>query len=429
MHWFKTEDEPLYNFLSGGAGVGKSVVTRAVYQSLIRCLNVKPGSNPDDTKVLLCAPTGKAAHNINGNTIHSTFCIPVSRGFNYKPLAMEQLNIYRVKYKHLKAILIDEISMVGSKMFNFINCRLQAIMGNQKLFGGVSIIAVGDLYQLKPVMDSWIFSYSSNEYGAIASNLWQDNFRLFELHEIMRQKDDHEFAKLLNRLREGLHTPDDITTLKSRIVECNGTMDIESFPHLFTTCFEVDRFNEHVFSVCNGRSTTTKSIDIVTGNLQETCHAKVLEKIPPDPSNTMGLYGSLKLAEGLHAEVSININVEDGLTNGAAGKIMYLDFRVENSDRCSIVWVLFEDNNIGKEQRNTYKHLIKPNCIQLSWTPIFEVSRKFAINNNHSYQITRRQFPLRLSAAKTIHKSQGSSLNNVVVHFGKRKSDHMHYVG
>ena len=90
----------------------------------------------------------------------------------------------------------------------------------------------------------------------------------------MRQKDDHEFAKLLNRLREGLHTPDDITTLKSRIVECNGTMDIESFPHLFTTCFEVVRFNEHVYSVCNGRSTTTKSIDIVTGNLQETYHAK-----------------------------------------------------------------------------------------------------------------------------------------------------------
>lgn len=99
-------------------------------------------------------------------------------------------------------ILIDEMSMVGCKMFNFINCRLQEIMGTQDRFGGVSIIAIGDLFQLKPVMDGWIFSSNTTEYGVIAENLWVDNFQLFELNTIMRQKDDVDFAKLFNRLRE-----------------------------------------------------------------------------------------------------------------------------------------------------------------------------------------------------------------------------------
>ncbi|XP_063420756.1 uncharacterized protein LOC134705970 [Mytilus trossulus] len=426
LHWFKTKDEPVYNFLSGGAGVGKSVLIRAIYQGLLRILNMAPGSNPDDVKVLLCAPTGKAAHNIGGNTIHSTFCIPVSRGFSYKPLAMEQLNTYRLKYKNLKVVIIDEISMVGCKMFNFINGRLQEIMGNNRQFGGVSIIAVGDLYQLKPVMDSWIFHNTATEYGNLAANLWQDNFSLYELKTIMRQKGDLEFAELLNRLREGHHTHSDIDTLKSRLVETE-TGSLSSMPHLFTTCAEVDTFNEYVFSQTSSKSDTIECIDSVTGDLSETLHDDALKRVPNDPSKTMGLYKNLKIAEGLQIEINLNINIEDGLTNGAAGKVMLLDYRIVNSSRCSIIWVLFNDIGIGKEQRRQFQYL-KNDQIDKTWTPIFEVTRKFLINNNQSYQILRRQFPIRLAAAKTIHKSQGSTVNNLVAHLGRRKNDHMHYV-
>ncbi|VDI24770.1 Hypothetical predicted protein [Mytilus galloprovincialis] len=76
-------------------------------------------------------------------------------------------------------------------------------MGTRQPFGGISIIAIGDMFQLKPVMDNWIFMPNSNDYGIIASNLWIYNFKLYELTIIMRQKDDAEFAQLLNRLREG----------------------------------------------------------------------------------------------------------------------------------------------------------------------------------------------------------------------------------
>ena len=88
-------------------------------------------------------------------------------------------------------------------MFNFLNLRLQQTLGNKEPFGGVSLTTVGDLFQLKPVFDKWIFENSQMGYNVLASNIWTEYFTLFELTEIMRQKDDKEFAELLNRLREG----------------------------------------------------------------------------------------------------------------------------------------------------------------------------------------------------------------------------------
>lgn len=187
MYWLKTRINPLYVFLTGGAGVGKSVVTRTLYQGLLKYYSHQLNESPDTFHVLLCAPTGKAAHNISGATIHSSFCIPVGQGFAYKPLDMQQLNTLRTKYMHLKVLIIDEISMVGQNMFNFVNLRLQEIRGCPKPFGGVSVITVGDLYQPKPVMDKWIFFQSERDYGPLGANLWKDSFHMYELTKIMRQ--------------------------------------------------------------------------------------------------------------------------------------------------------------------------------------------------------------------------------------------------
>lgn len=80
-------------------------------------------------------------------------------------------------------------------------------------------ITVGDLYQLKPVMDKWIFSQSERDYGPLGANLWKDNFHMYELTKIMRQKGDKDFAELLNRLREGKHNADDIIVFKMHVTE------------------------------------------------------------------------------------------------------------------------------------------------------------------------------------------------------------------
>ena len=71
---------------------------------------------------------------------------------------------------------------------------------------------------MRPVGDSWIFANNSCNYASLGPNLWQTHFTMFELTEIMRQKEDAPFAELLNRIREGNHTEEDLTVLKSRSI-------------------------------------------------------------------------------------------------------------------------------------------------------------------------------------------------------------------
>jgi hypothetical protein len=188
LHKIKTNDLPVYTFLTGGAGVGKSLLTTCLFQAILRFFSKQVAENCDEVKAVLCAPTGKAAYNIGGHTIHSLFCIPANQSLKYKPLDVQQLDNMRVKFRSLKVVFIDEVSMVGNKMFNFINLRLQEIFAQNIPFGGISIIAIGDLFQLKPVFDGWVFENISEGYGPLALNLWTDLFRIFELTEIMRQK-------------------------------------------------------------------------------------------------------------------------------------------------------------------------------------------------------------------------------------------------
>ena len=88
----------------------------------------------------------------------------------------------------IKIIFIDEVSMVGAGMLSFIHKRLQELTMSSKPFGGICIIACGDLFQLKPVCDSHIFQERKDGYGPLASKLWKDNFQMCELKQIMRQK-------------------------------------------------------------------------------------------------------------------------------------------------------------------------------------------------------------------------------------------------
>ena len=88
-----------------------------IYEALIRYLNALPENNPDDVSVLKVAPTGKAAFNIRRNTLHSSFKIPANRGFNYCTLDRHRLNTIRSQSQRMQVVFIDEISMVGNKLW------------------------------------------------------------------------------------------------------------------------------------------------------------------------------------------------------------------------------------------------------------------------------------------------------------------------
>ncbi|XP_069102242.1 uncharacterized protein [Argopecten irradians] len=190
------EPEPLHVYLTGGAGTGKSHLIKAIYYEVTR-LFAPTLQNPDDIAVMLVAPTGVAAFNIGGSTIHNAFSIPVDAKSNYQPLGDERINTMRSKLGQLQLLIIDEISMVDKKLLSYVHGRLRQIKqtGDHSPFGNVSVLAVGDFYQLPPVKGKALYTRD------IFYDLWNDNFSIVELEEIMRQKDDQEFANVLNQCR------------------------------------------------------------------------------------------------------------------------------------------------------------------------------------------------------------------------------------
>ena len=220
LHLIKTSDKPFYAFLSGGGGVGKSHLIKSIYQAALKYYNSRAGQDFRRVQILLLAPTGKAAYLIKGNTIHSALGIPASQSLkNYKPLDSGRLNTMRCELGAQKLILLDEVSMVGNTV-QLNNC-LKDLKGSKEDFGGVSIITLGDLFQLKPVMDGYVFTdvQCLNSYNILAPNLWRKYFKMFELDEIIRQRESKMFAEILNRLREGNHTASDLQKLKERCID------------------------------------------------------------------------------------------------------------------------------------------------------------------------------------------------------------------
>ena len=170
MKLIKDDDKQFFHFINGGAGVGKSTLIKAVYQSILRLFNSLPGSNPEAIRVALCAPTGKAATLIDGMTLHSFLSLPVNQcKHKLVKLDSDVSNRIGVKLKDLQLLMIDEISMVGFTMFHQVDARLQQIMRSKAPFGGISVVVLGDFNQLRPVGDKSIFQ-SNNSYNALVDN-------------------------------------------------------------------------------------------------------------------------------------------------------------------------------------------------------------------------------------------------------------------
>ncbi|XP_061173328.1 uncharacterized protein LOC133182501 [Saccostrea echinata] len=341
MQWIKCKQEPIHAYLSGGAGVGKSVLIRALYQALHRYLCAKEGENPDDIRILLCAYTGKAAFNIGGQTIASAFHQKINQ--RQQNMHCDELNTFRTKYRNLSVVIIDKISMVGNAKLEFINDRLQLLTGLKKPFGDISIIAVGDFFQLTPIMDGWIFQDLKQNAQALACNLWKENFTLFELDEVMRQKNDLEFAQLLNRLRHNEMTSEDLDIIHKCIIAENSPDYPHNAPHLFTMNAKVDEYNNKLIEQLPGEKVIVKAFDSVLQDHSKSVKDRLLRSLQnqDDVSKTANLMTRLTLAIGMIYDITVNIDVTDGLTNGSSCTVYLVENRLPGVSRPSIVWVNF----------------------------------------------------------------------------------------
>ena len=201
----------------GGAGAGKSKVIDVIAPWMQKILQ-QEGNDIDCPCVIKAAFTGTAASNVEGQTLHGSF------GFSFDnkhySLNDKSRDQKRAAMKNLKIVIIDEISMVKSDMLYQLDLRLQEI--TEKVgspFGGLSIFALGDMMQLKPCMGRYICQEPFNPDFKITHALtprWM-MFKSIILETNHRQGKDKPYAELLNRIRVGKQTKEDIATLRQRV--------------------------------------------------------------------------------------------------------------------------------------------------------------------------------------------------------------------
>ena len=156
--------DPINLFVTGGAGAGKSHLIKAIYHTAVKTFRYGT-VNPDRPTVALMAPTGVAAININGTTIHTALSVPKESGDFASPMSDQKRTQLRLTLSELKIIIVDEISMVANTTLLHIHQRLKEIFNtpNSELFARISFIAVGDLYQLPPIRRRAVFENYKND--------------------------------------------------------------------------------------------------------------------------------------------------------------------------------------------------------------------------------------------------------------------------
>lgn len=359
-------------FITGRAGTGKSTL-----------LNYFCGHT--DKKAVILAPTGVAAVNVGGQTIHSFFGFKpdVTLSSIRKKIRDEKKNLY----KKLEAIVIDEISMVRADLLDCVDKFLRLNGPDEKVsFGGVQMIFIGDLYQLPPVVSGQereIFrGHYTTPYFFSAKVFGGLDMEFVELEKIYRQKDD-EFIRLLNAIRNRTVTDDDLALLNRRVAPDFAASSDDFFIHLTSTNEQANRINEEQLAGLGGRTYSFHGF-------MEGDFGKEYLPIPAE----------LKLKKGAQIML-LNNDAYGQWVNGTIGKMM----GVKKDEEGEKVIVARLDNGEKVE--------IAP----YTW----EIFRFFLKNGELTSEVVGSftQYPVRLAFAVTIHKSQGKTFERAVIDVGK----------
>ena len=172
--------KPIYSFISGSGGCGKSHLIKTIYQTAIKTFCYSP-INPERQMVLLLAPTGVAAINIEGTTLNTFLSIPKNAGYKVSAMSDQKKTQMRLLFSELKLIIIDEISMVSNIILLHIHQQEIFATSPSVLFGGKSTIALGDLFQLEPICSKPLFE----DYKDAALNVCRP-WHVFQMNETKR---------------------------------------------------------------------------------------------------------------------------------------------------------------------------------------------------------------------------------------------------
>ena len=365
------EKDSSHLFITGKAGTGKSTLLQ-----LFR--------NTTRKKVAILAPTGIAALNVKGQTIHSFFGFP-PRMLNPKEIKKSPKHKL---FKNINAIVIDEISMVRADMLDNIDLFLQRNRGNPLPFGGVQMLFFGDLFQLPPVISSdFEKQYFQNFYDSpyfFSSKVLQSkiSYPMIELRQVYRQEEIH-FIRLLDNIRLNQFDHDDLALLNSRYIPLPENKDY--YITLCTKNFTSDIINKKTLDMIDKPAQHFKAR--VTGEFQN-------KLFPTDEILTLKEEAQVMFVKN---------DPQKRFVNGTIGKVS----KVEEDS----LFVAVKNEGAG-----TYEEI---EVERMEWEII-----KYTRDPKNEKEITTTvigtfvQYPLKLAWAITIHKSQGKTFNRVIIDLG-----------
>ena len=296
------------SFLQGGPGVGKTFLSSLIIESIVNL----------GRKVAVCAPTGIAASHLpQGMTINALFSIPCRKNGEMlcQPLALKSLEKVRKRLQknELSLIVIDEISMVTCEMIDSIDQRLRQVFQTQSAFGGVSVLAVEDFYQLKPSCGTPLYGHvSATSHKLAAIHGWNlfSKFDLYDLKTQVRSKDPfhtQRLAMMKTRCNDTLHGIS-VLTARDEIEFSNATILVASNQERSN----LNLYMAKRFAVQSGQS-ILRWRKTISQQLSQKLTASDIDKLY-DSDETSELHGYF--IRHAPAYLSENISPENGIANG-----------------------------------------------------------------------------------------------------------------
>ena len=417
--------DPIQIFFTGPAGSGKTFVLKLLMETYNRHYKEGEGAN---NAYVACASTGKAASQIDGTTVHAAFSLALQKQRNDGDgrLKLNRLYDYKRSFCKVKAIIIDEVSMVGHNLLNLVNARLAEITDECDIpFGGFDLVCCGDFRQLEPVMASPV--YRAPRSALVGPVLWH-GLSYYPLTDVMRQS-DVVFSDILNSIGNGLKlTEQQIAVVESRFRNRNWCKEnLPGVIRLYHGNINVDAYNSEAVSdeIC---SIAQDEFTGYSGKQQLTTVRTKLHKLPA--TNTAGLPYRLNLEVGKPYMITANVDTLDKLTNGTIGVLKHVETDIVDSDKITRLWFDFtsEGKSVGAAARVKVVPAVVSSggVLHRTWTPIEK--RSGTINLDGHVRCRRINFPCVPSCAITIHKSQGATFDSVAIEYTKKMSQQLLYV-
>lgn len=366
---------PPFTLVEGGAGTGKTSLLQLIVKE-----------HPD---ALICSPTGIAANAIQGQTIHSLFSLIPSSCPVKSQIHWGKVNARALPLKEPSLVIIDEVSMVRSDVMDAIDYALKVARNSSELFGGAKVVAFGDLFQLPPVArkgDIDLLAENRNPSPWFFHSRCLNGLPMghFPLTQNFRQSGDLNFTSILNRIRVGLQTDDDLKQLNKRVIQAGQGNDLK-MPYLAPHVREVQLRNDQASKQVSGKS--YRLVAKVSGDYEESEIKKAF----------IGIEGMRSFEVKIGAKYMLTRNQpQKGYYNGTIGVL---------------TGVLFDSRGEVEQLSLQVKGQTRP----------LRVDRELFDVSNFGNRTCRKieQFPLILAYAQTIHKAQGMTLQEAEVDFSR----------